>query len=344
MKSQYKISLSVLAALFAVGVALQLAIGGLDTVRLAWPVSIIVLSVLVLAIAGLTLYREKPFFRWLTGVPFSVSLIAALLVCCVVMGLVPQWGVQPGDFISRLGLYDINSSWPFVLFYMTLLLSLGCIVAGSLVSTGFRRWGFLLNHLGLWLVLLGAGVGSADYRELAVMVYEGETEIHATEKHTGEMTGMPFALRLDDFSMEEYPVRWGVVDIRTDKFQPEKHPVFYDTDKEAFLANPSLGTHQVLASTLPEPSNFISEITVTAANGKETHATVRVNHPYRHGSWSVYQYGYDTDAGNESEYSVFQLVRDPWLPVVYAGVAMLALGALALFITAFKKRRDDGVE
>lgn len=327
--------------MFVVGFAMQLALGGLNTAALAWPVSGIIAAVIVLAIAALTLYREKAFFRRFVGIPFSVSLIGTMVVCCVVMGLVPQHGMLVGGLLSRAGIYAITSSWPFVLLYLTLLLSLGCLTADILISTGLRRWGFLLNHLGLWLVLLGAGVGSADYRDLRVAINEGESADHASVRD-GSTVPMPFAIRLDDFRMEEYPARWGVVDIRTGKFQPEKHPVFYDTEDEAFAANPSPGMHGRIASTMPEPSYFASDIAIVTPEGERT-ATIEVNRPYSGGSWTVYQYGYDHKAGKDSAYSILQLVRDPWLTVVYAGIVMLALGALSLFVKR-KKPQVDGLE
>jgi hypothetical protein len=36
--------------------------------------------------------------------------------------------------------------------------------------------------------------------------------------------------------------------------------------------------------------------------------------------------------GPESDYSEFLLVRDPWLPWVYAGIFMMLAGALCLML------------
>jgi hypothetical protein len=43
----------------------------------------------------------------------------------------------------------------------------------------------------------------------------------------------------------------------------------------------------------------------------------------------IYQYGYDESMGKYSRQSVFELVRDPWLPLVYTGIFMLLAGALS---------------
>ena len=89
-----------------------------------------------------------------------------------------------------------------------------------------------------------------------------------------------------------------------------------------------------------EPKRFASSITVTSASGKKTDTTVEVNKPFSTDGWKIYQYGYDEQAGKFSNYSEFQLVRDPWLPAVYTGIALLLLGAVGLFFTP--TRRKEG--
>jgi len=50
-----------------------------------------------------------------------------------------------------------------------------------------------------------------------------------------------------------------------------------------------------------------------------------VNHPCRYKGYLIYQSDYDRVNG---EYSVLKLVRDPWLPIVYLGMILLALAAV----------------
>jgi hypothetical protein len=35
---------------------------------------------------------------------------------------------------------------------------------------------------------------------------------------------------------------------------------------------------------------------------------------------------------------VLELVRDPWLPVVYTGIIMMLLGAVCMFVLAQRKK------
>lgn len=45
--------------------------------------------------------------------------------------------------------------------------------------------------------------------------------------------------------------------------------------------------------------------------------------------------------GKWSNVSVFELVTDPWLPIVYVGIFMLLIGAVGMFLTAGRKKREE---
>jgi len=53
--------------------------------------------------------------------------------------------------------------------------------------------------------------------------------------------------------------------------------------------------------------------------------TTSVNHPCRYKGWTFYQSDYDRKEGS---YSIIRIVRDPWIPIVFLGMAILALGAI----------------
>jgi cytochrome c biogenesis protein ResB len=77
---------------------------------------------------------------------------------------------------------------------------------------------------------------------------------------------------------------------------------------------------------------------VYSQKGAAKDALIEVNKPVSMDGWKIYQLSYDTAMGKWSRYSVFELVKDPWLPAVYTGIAMLLAGALFLFISSPKKR------
>lgn len=68
------------------------------------------------------------------------------------------------------------------------------------------------------------------------------------------------------------------------------------------------------------PKQYTGSIRI---DGKDFETSV--NHPCHYKGYDIYQMDYDW-AGDR--FSVIKLVRDPWLPLVFFGMAILALGAL----------------
>lgn len=86
-----------------------------------------------------------------------------------------------------------------------------------------------------------------------------------------------------------------------------------------------------------EPKRYASDITIYTKSGSKEHAVIEVNKPYDIEGWKVYQLSYDEVMGRWSKTSVVELVSDPWLPVVYAGIMLLIVGAILMFLTAGRK-------
>lgn len=92
-----------------------------------------------------------------------------------------------------------------------------------------------------------------------------------------------------------------------------------------------------------EPQRFVSDVTVYTQDGEVKEDIIEVNHPLKIAGWNIYQLSYDETKGRWSDISVFELVRDPWLPAVYAGIIMMMLGAVGLFTTAPSRSPDDSL-
>lgn len=88
-----------------------------------------------------------------------------------------------------------------------------------------------------------------------------------------------------------------------------------------------------------QPKRYASEIVVRTKSGDVKHAVVDVNKPVRINGWKIYQYGYDTQKGAQSQMSILELVRDPWLPAVYTGIYLMLFGALLMFM--WKGRKEE---
>ncbi len=82
------------------------------------------------------------------------------------------------------------------------------------------------------------------------------------------------------------------------------------------------------------PKRFASDIQILTQTGKNIETTVEVNKPVEVDGWKIYQYGYDTQMGAMSQTSILELVRDPWLPLVYTGIYMMLAGAVCMLLLA----------
>ena len=106
----------------------------------------------------------------------------------------------------------------------------------------------------------------------------------------------------------------------------------------------SCGSYAFPAKTLPlderysvimperAPKRYASEITVHTEDGKNVSGVVEVNKPMKINGWKIYQYSYDKKMGRWSTTSIFELVKDPWLPAVYCGIFLMLAGALCLML------------
>lgn len=93
-----------------------------------------------------------------------------------------------------------------------------------------------------------------------------------------------------------------------------------------------------VAMPMQEVRRYTSHVTAFTEQGHSKQAVIEVNKPLRLEDWVIYQYSYDDSRGKYSDTSVFELVRDPWLKVVYTGIFMLLAGAIFIFVAGPKKR------
>jgi len=112
-----------------------------------------------------------------------------------------------------------------------------------------------------------------------------------------------------------------------------------------YMQNPTvieLGKDTLLALLSPEPEYFGSKVTLYAkSDSSAQEKIISVNNPAHLEGWSIYQYSYDMELGNDSKYSVFMLVKDPWLPLVYFGMILLMIGSVLLLFTKTKAQRKE---
>ncbi len=92
-----------------------------------------------------------------------------------------------------------------------------------------------------------------------------------------------------------------------------------------------LDGRNVLVMTLPEPRKYQSHVIARTMQDEPRELFIEVNKPPKVKGWRLYQVSYDQSRGKWSEISVLEIVRDPWLPLVYLGFIMLLAGAVYIF-------------
>ena len=103
-----------------------------------------------------------------------------------------------------------------------------------------------------------------------------------------------------------------------------------------------LDENMVMVMPEREPKRFVSDVIVYKEKDKQkVEAQIEVNKPLNVAGWNIYQLSYDETMGKWSNSSVFELVRDPWLPIVYTGIFLMLAGAVCLFVQAPKKGRVE---
>ena len=225
----YKESIAVTGGLSLVGFLLQATTGNFNFEMLQYPVGLLAILV-VIGLTGLMVFRYRsPFFVWFSGVPLSVSVIGAMLFFTLIMGLIPQHSDGHDHAHSLLGFETVTRSWPFVLLYSLLVINLSMVTARRLLNFQWRDYAFYLNHFGLLVVLISAGIGAADLRRYVMHVQEGETGWRVFSDN-GDVLELPIAIHLKDFYMEEYIPKLAIIDKNTGEAIPVGKPQLWQID------------------------------------------------------------------------------------------------------------------
>ena len=335
----------------------------------------------------------------MSGMEASITSIAVFLALVIIMGLTRQYVLpEKSGAMGWLGFKNMLSAWSFVLVFIYMLSVLGLATLRRIKTFRWKKdIPFVLNHVGLFIALTSAVLGSADMRRYQMVVEKNVPEWRATDEN-GEMVEMDLAIELNDFTIDEYPPKLMLIDNESGRTLPENQPVTLLVDKERIIGSlldwdievsnmlensaPMIGKDSVhfvefysegaaaavyvtaknrkqgnsvsgwvssgsylypyhalklderMSLVMPdrEPKRYASDVTVYTKDEKKIDYIIEVNKPLKVNGWKIYQISYDERMGKWSKVSKFELVRDPWLWLVYVGIVMMILGAVGLFV------------
>ena len=192
-ESGMKRSVLIVLTIFITGLLIQAFAGYFPAEAFAFPINA---AVLFAALAGLwVLWREKPggaVCRWLASGNASIALIAAFLICCLILGM----KMQHADAVSFPGFGNVRRTWWFILISIALMANLFMVIL-SRRKKGIR---FILNHIGVLVALIGCFFGAPDHTVSRAIV-SGEA-VHEAVGENGEIVPLPAAMKLDGFNVE----------------------------------------------------------------------------------------------------------------------------------------------
>lgn len=206
---KYPESFLIAFALFLASLGIEF-ITGTTVPKISWPANLV--SIALLANLSLLLYllsKKRAVFKWFYSVPASIAGITLFVVPSLLLALIPQ---KPSD--SLFFLYDVTSSWTYTIGIVFFLIILGTVTIKRITKLSKRNVGFFLNHFGLWLCIASAHLGAGDIQKLNMYLEEGKTTWYGIENgnRTEELN---FAIKLRDFSIEEYPAKIAFVESST---------------------------------------------------------------------------------------------------------------------------------
>lgn len=217
------------AGLILVGLALQFSVGPIHWSDFAFPINLIFLIVflLILILAYWLRHRVRLFSFLLTAEAAVPTLIYAAALT-VVMGLTRQVSAHERA-IDPIGLTQMLSFWPFVLVYLLLASIVGLITLRQILHFRLRELPSLLSHVGLFLVIVTATLGSADMERVKLTATTDMPEWRAT--HEQGFVELPLAIQLEKFTINEYPPKLLIINSQTGKSVPAKNPEIVLIDK-----------------------------------------------------------------------------------------------------------------
>ena len=293
--------------LILAGLALELSVGPVVWEAFAWPANGMVLAGFLALIALIFILRKKVYaFRFLGTYQAAIPAMVYAVVLTIIMGLTRQQ-------VDGTWLNNMLSFWPFVLIYMYIAVLLGVIILRRIFNFPLGRRTLATN-------------GTQEFS-----IFNLKRDIPFLLNHLGLFLALTTAT-LGNADMQR-------VKMITTIGEPEWRALTAQGSiKEMPLA---IELKKFIMETYDDgsPKRFASDIQILTKTKKNIETTVDVNKPYEVDGWKIYQYGYDTQMGAQSQISILELVSDPWLPLVYTGIYMMLAGAVVLLLQGNNKKR-----
>lgn len=246
----YAESFLIAFGLLLIGFLLEFTIQSNSGTSIRYPMNLILGAVfLTFLLVFYRLIRKSNLYHFLSGVPASVGAIAVLTLLVIIMGITPQVAMQEENLITKLSLNQLTTSWPFLFINLYLLVVLALVIVRKSFPFRLKNWGFVCSHLGLWITIFAAGLGSGDLMRLKMDLYTNKTEWKAYDNN-GNYYELPLAIKLNDFLIEEFNPKLAVVENESGKLYEATKPsmIMIEDELECALHDWNIKIDDFLAS------------------------------------------------------------------------------------------------
>jgi len=348
------------ATLFS-GLLLELSIGTFPFDMLKFPISLMLgIVILLLLFCG-----KSKLVSSLSRVNFTVVLLSAVGILTIAAGLIPNnrivasWPFVLVYFLVLINLSSIiavrirkfkRGDLSFMIVHVGILL--------LLITMGL---GFADKEKYLMRVFYGDPEwraeeklsGKAAELDIAITLSDFRIEeyppvVHVIDKNTGDflISGIENRCELipgERLELGEYSVVPDSI-VSRKLISTKAYITIFKGDKSLGKSVISCGNYfespktytfmdsTVLVMDMPQAKSYISDIIVYRKDKETIKGSTSVNKPLSIGFWTIYQSGYDEVKGKDSDYSVFELVYDPWKSAVIGSVLILFLGCFMLIV------------
>lgn len=214
----YKKSLGIASLLWIFGIVLEAIFQGKGVTMLPFPGNLIILASLMLFWGLIYFLRPKSYIVYLyTNIPFVITLLLVFAAMLTIAGTFPQYENNASITWRYLGWDHVTQSWPYAILVTSLLTSLSFVILKRIQRPlSLDNIGFVLSHLGFWLLLAVTHVGAGDLKVFKMHLEQGKTTSIGTDA-SGKTYELPFAIKLLQFEVEKYRPYIFVVEGSSDK-------------------------------------------------------------------------------------------------------------------------------
>jgi hypothetical protein len=233
----YKVSIIISIVLLIIGFSLQILFGGISKTWFSFPNNIFFgIGFIIISTTIFLLFKQKDWIHLLSSVPFAICMISVTGLLTIGLGSINIKTVPieiqkiSNEFLYKIGLDNITTTWYFSFFYLGLLINLWFAVLKKSLVFQNKNITFLLNHFGLWLILFGGVLGQGDIIKLKMTLQNDVAEWRGVDEK-GNVVELPLALELKKFKMDIYPNKLFIINEKGESL-PQPKPEGFLLEKK----------------------------------------------------------------------------------------------------------------